>query len=162
VVPLEQLMEPGWMLQRLVRQAERGHRAAHRFMLQVLPGLLDAEERWLVRDIGRLGTLASAGLPLNSTVAGLRVDSPCLLPLTSHLQAHEELRDLLDWQRTLAPDQAASAAVTKLVCTPLSQHLRAERAWLKSLASTVAIPWSSRAQRFLRVAEVLKKFPLGR
>jgi hypothetical protein len=127
---IDALLEPGRVMESLMRRAARGHKPAKRLLLEITPALCDAEDRLLYPELLKLRFPG--------------VDAAWQLPFDCE---HEQIAQLIDQLRatSAARDDGLFRALQWLVI----QHLREEREWLREALSQDPPPDPARLERYL-------------
>ena len=148
---IDLLLAPGRALESWFRRASRGERGARQVLMDTLPGLLEAEERWLLQ----LTEPVIRTAPRRRRNPAASVDDAHSNGLMRHLHAHDAIRDLLDGMRASRPNSPEASVLLRVARGAVCAHLREERHALLRVSRSSGIVLTPRLQRYVRYARAL-------
>ncbi len=130
----DELTAPGREVEAQLRLALKGSKPACRRVLDSLPALLVAEERWVLSELGKCGAEDIEG------------------HLARHVEAHDRLRAVLEQMCHPGRADADTAALLRILDAMLQSHLRDERSLYEAACTQGWLTPSSPIARFARRA----------
>jgi hypothetical protein len=134
---IEDVLAPGRAMESLARRAARGHKPAQKMLLELVPALCDAEDRYLYPEL------------LKHRAPG--VQHAWLLPFGGE---HEQMLHLIE-QIGEAPATMRNDPMLRALQWLVLRHARAERQWLEDALAREPLPADSKVGRFVEQTRTL-------